>query len=244
MGTTARLRAAAAFLVVTVAAACGSDSTAPPYPASVARHFDSLYVDAAARGDTSDAYANRALLLTFLELPPALGASPATLTVTTATGIEHWRAFEFDDILSASDSGFALLAYRETAAHTVLLLEFDGNGHVQDGALITNDTLNVQIAAGSATTSLTSTSASCGTPSPSLLNPQLGTLQISSCTLAKFLSSLSITTQTAAQVDPALASLSFNAATINGVRVVEAAQAATLRRMSAALHAAHAHKRF
>ena len=244
MRTTARLRVAATFLVITVAAACGSDSTAPASPASVARHFDSLYVDAAARGDSSDAYANRSLMLTFLELPPALGASPATLTVTTATGIEHWRAFEFDEILSGSDSGFALLAYRETAAHTVLLLEFDGSGTVQDGVVITNDTLNVQITDGSATTSLTSTSASCGTPSPSLLNPQLGTIQIGSCTLAKFLSSLSITTQTAAQVDPALASLSFNAATINGVRIVDAAQAATLRRVRAALLAAHPNKRF
>jgi hypothetical protein len=245
MPMTARLRVAASLLVITIAAACGGDSTGPSQsPSSVAAHFDSLYVQAAAHGDSSNAYSARSLFLSLFELPPALGASPASITVTTAGGVEHWKAFEFVDVTSnSSDSGFFFLAYRENAAHTILLAEYNGDGTSTGGALVTNDTLVVNVTNGTGSTSLTSTSATCGTPSASLVNPEIPTIAFSSCHLAKFLTTLSLTTQTSASIDPALASISISSATVNGVRLVDQSEAATLRRVRALMHSARAGNR-
>ena len=244
MRTTARLRVAASFLAIVMAAACGSDSTGPSQsPSSVAKHFDSLYVEAADLSDSIAAYNNRTFLMTLLEVPPALGASPSTISVTTASGVEHWKAFEFVEVsTSGADSGFALLTYRESAAHTVILIEYNGDGTISDGGLITNDTLAATITDGDGSTSLTSTSTTCGTPSASLVNPQLATLGISTCKLAKFLTSLTLSTQTSADIDPPLASITITSATVNGVRIVDQAEAATLRRARAVLHAARTSK--
>jgi hypothetical protein len=245
MHMSVRVRIATTLLVTSFAAACGSDSTGPSQtPASVAQHFDSLYVEAADRGDTSVAFSGRAFLLTLLELPPALGASPSSITVTTASGVEHWKAFEFVEQVSPTDSGFALLAYRESAAHTVILIEYDGDGTSSNGALITNDTLAAHITDGSGTTTLTSTSSTCGVPPSSLTNPDIVSTDFASCKLAKFLTSLTLSTQTAANIDPALASIDIDAATINGIHIVDNAQAATLRRLRTALHTARMHERF
>ena len=245
MRISARLRVAATLLVTSIAAACGSDSTGPSQtPGSVARHFDSLYVEANDLSDSIDAFSARAFLLTLLEVPPALGASPSTITVTTASGVEHWRAFEVGELFTPTDSGFALLAYRESAAHTVLLIEYNGDGSISDGALITNDTLATDITGGSGSTTLTSTSSTCGTPSSSLTNPQVGDIDFASCTLAKFVTSLTLSTQTDSHVDPALASIEFDAATINGVRLIDNAEAGVLRRVRASLHTARMNKRF
>jgi len=245
MRTPARLHIAASFVVIAFAAACGSDSTGPSQtPGSVAQHFDSLYVEANDLSDSIDAFGARAFLLTLLELPPALGASPSTINVTTASGVEHWRAFEVGEVFSPTDSGFALLAYRETAAHTVLLIEYNGDGTINDGALITNDTLPTDITGGSGSTTLTSMGTSCGSVPSSLTNPQIGDIDFSSCTLAKFVTSLTLSTQTSSHIDPALASVEFDGATINGIRLIDNAEAATLRRVRAAIHTTRMNKRF
>jgi hypothetical protein len=240
MSTSARLRAAASFLVITIAAACGSDSTGPSQsPSSVAEHFDSLYVQANDLAESNGAYGFRSLLLTFFEVPPAFGANPSTISVTTASGVEHWKAFEFVDVgPPGTDSGFVFLAYRESPAHTMLLIPYNGDGTSAGATMITNDTLIMNVTVGSDATSLTSTSTACGTPSASLVNPQLPSFTISTCKLAKFLTSFSITSQTSASIDPALASISLNAASVNGIRLLHAPEAATLRRARAALHAA------
>ena len=245
MRTSARLRVAAILLSTLVAAACGSDSTGPSQtPGSVAQHFDSLYVEANDLSDSVDAFGARAFLLTLLELPPALGASPSTINVTTASGVEHWRAFEVGEVFSPTDSGFALLAYRESAAHTVLLIEYNGDGTINDGALITNDTLATDITGGSGSTTLSSVSTTCGTPSSSLTNPQVAAIDFSSCTLAKFVTSLTLSTQTSSHIDPALASIEFDGATINGIRLIDNAEAATIRRVRAVLRTTRMNKRF
>ena len=244
MPTSARLRVAAILLVTAIATACGSDSTGPSQtPGSVAQHFDSLYVEAAELSDSIDAFSARAFLLTLLELPPALGASPSSIRVTTASGVEHWRAFEVGELFTPTDSGFALLAYRESAAHTVILIEYNGDGTISDGAMITNDTLATDITGGSGSTRLSSTSTTCGTPPSSLTNPQVGAIEFSSCTLATFLTSLTLSTQTSSHIDPSLASIDIDAVTINGIRLVDAGDAATLRRVRAALRAARTKKR-
>jgi hypothetical protein len=239
MHTTARFRVAASLLVIMTAAACGSDSTGPSQsPSSVAAHFDSLYVDAVNRTANDNAYSIRSLLLTLFEVPPAAGASPATISVTTASGVEHWKAFEIGDVFSPTDSTFFLLAYRESAVHTALVIQYAGDGSIVEGALLTNDTLPAQIINGSGSTTLSSTSSTCGTPSSSLVNPSLNVFEFATCTLAKFKTSVTISTVTSADIDPALASIALHNATVNGVRIVDAEQAATLRRLQAALHAA------
>ena len=245
MRISARLHIAASYVVIAIAAACGSDSTGPSQtPGSVARHFDSLYVEANDLSDSIDAFGARAFLLTLLELPPALGASPSTINVTTATGVEHWKAFEVGELFNPTDSGFALLAYRESDAHTVLLIEYNGDGSISDGAMITNDTLATDITGGSGSTTLSSTSSTCGSPPSSLTNPQVGAIDFSSCTLAKFVTSLTLSTQTSSNIDPALASVEFDGATINGIRLIDNAEAATLRRVRAAIHTTRMNKRF
>lgn len=244
MRTSARLRVAATLLMTAIAAACGSDSTGPSQtPASVAQHFDSLFVEATELSDSIDAYNTRAFLLTLLELPPALGASPSSIRVTTASGVEHWKAFEVGELFSPTDSGFALLAYRESDAHTAMLIEYNGDGTVSDGALITNDTLAADITGGSGSTRLSSTGATCGAPPSSLTNPQVGSIDFSSCTLATFLTSLTLSTQTSSHIDPALASIAIDAVTVNGLRLIDTPEAATMRRVRAALHAFRMKKR-
>jgi hypothetical protein len=245
MHTIARFRAAASLLVIISVAACGSDSTGPSQsPSSVAAHFDSLAIDAAGRSNGENAYGIRATLLTLFEVPPALGASPSTISVTTASGVEHWKAFELVDLLSPTDSGFFLLAYRESAAHTALLILYNGDGTISDGTLITNDTLAADITGGSGSTTLTSTSSTCGELSSSLVNPQLDSFVFASCTLAKFRTSLTLSSLTDSHIDPALASIAFNEATVNGARLLQPEEAATLRRLRASLHASHTTKRF
>jgi hypothetical protein len=234
----ARLSTIASLAAIAFTAAC-SDSTAPSQtPLQLARHFDSLYVQAAARSDTNGAYSNRALLLTFLEIPAALGATPATLTVTTSAGVEHWKAFEFVDVSTSSDSMFVMLTYRESDAHTMVVTFFNGAGDITDAGLIANDTIAVSPSDGTGTTSLFSVGSSCATPSSTLVNPQLSTLSISACNLATFHTSVSLTLPTAPQVDAALTSITFTSATINGIRVVDAPAGAIVRRVHAMLKAA------
>jgi hypothetical protein len=243
MHTTARLRVAASIVAITLTAACGSDSTAPQSPSQVASHFDSLFVEADNRSDTVSAYGSRAALLTLFEVPPALGASPASISVTTANGVEHWKAFEFDDLFnSGTDSTFFFMAYREADAHTVIVIQFNGDGSINDGVLITNDTLAANITDGGGSTTLLSTSGSCGAPSASLLNPAMNNLFIASCTLAKFRTSLTLTSQTSAHIDPALASITMNAVSVNGVRVIDQVQGGALRHAREVLRASRVAK--
>ncbi|MBK5188428.1 MAG: hypothetical protein JJD97_09285 [Gemmatimonadaceae bacterium] len=244
----ARLRIAASFVALALTAACSSDSTGPSTqsPAQLARHFDSLYVSAAARSDTFSTYGERALLMTFLELPAALGATPATVNVTTASGVEHWKGYELLEVSAPGttvDSSYILLAYRDADAHTMIIADFDSSGALQEGGVITGDTIAVSPTNGSGTTSLSSVGATCATPSSTLANPQLATLGIGSCNLATFHTNFSMTFSTSSSVDPALANLSFSSATINGVRAVDAASTGAVRRVRAMLRAAAAAKR-
>ena len=244
MRTYARFRIAALILIVTLATACGSDTTGPSQSAaSVAARFDSLYVEANDLSDGDNAYDLRALYMTFFEVPPAFGASPAAIDVTTANGVEHWKAFELSELFTATDSGFAFLAYRESAAHTVIFIEYYGDGSVIDGALITNDTLAANITDGGGATTLSLTGSSCGSISPSLANPHLDSLTFVSCTLAKFRTSLTLTTDTSPNIDPALASIAIPSASVNGLRIVDASQQAALRGARVALRAARLRKR-
>lgn len=244
MRAPARLALAASAALVALTAAC-SDSSGPgstDTSAEVAARFDSIYVDAFARSDSgSNAYSARVELSTLLEIPAALGASPATISVTTANGVEHWKGYEFVELARPGqpvDSEFVLLAYRESAAHTVVVVFFDSTGAGMGGGVITNDTLSVSPSNAHATTQLASVGAACRTPASSLLNPEFEMPFYSSCSLATFKTSLSLSFPATTGVDPALASLSFPTTVINGIRVVDAVNES--RRVQSMLHSLHA----
>jgi hypothetical protein len=242
----ARLNIAVTLLVISVVAACG-DSTGPkgPTAAQVAAHFDSIAIQAQAQSETNEIYSTRNLLATLIELPAALGASPASVNVTTANGSESWKAYELVAVPSTNpaDSVFFLLMYRDADAHTALLVTFDSAGVGNGGGIITGDTISVNPSDASATTTLSSVTTACSTPSSSLLNPQLASLTIGTCNLAHFSTSLHLTSPSTTGMDAALTSVSFTNASVNGVRVVESESGASVRRVLGMLRAATANKR-
>jgi hypothetical protein len=242
----ARINLAASLAAVVLTAAC-SDSSGPSsadQAATIAARFDSIYVDATAQSNNgSNAFTARAAIASLLEVPPAFGAVPSTITVTTASGNEAWKGFEFVDLTppgSPPDSSFVLLAYREAAAHTVLAVIFDSTGSPQFAALITGDTLSAQPNAGNAATTLVSVGAACSTPASSLTNPEFDSPLESSCSLATFRTSLSLQFAAAPGFDAALASLTFAPTAVNGLRVVDPLQG---RRVNALVHALRNAKR-
>jgi hypothetical protein len=247
MRVTARLHLAASLLVMSVVAAC-SDSTGPSQQSAlqIAMHFDSLAIEATAKSDTNSAYEVRGFLSTLIELPAALGAVPSTVSVTTANGVESWKAYELVEVTPPGavtpDSSYILLMFRDSDAHTALVADFDSSGVVQDGGVVTGDTILVNPTDGGGTTSLTSVSSACATPSASLLNPQLGTFTSSSCNLAKFHTSLELTLPTTPGMDAALESISFSSVTVSGVHIVDQAEGASVRRIKAILRAAAANR--
>ena len=88
MRSPVRLNVAVSLLAISFAIAC-SDSTGPrePTAAQVAAHFDSIAIDAQAQAETHSSYSTRNLISTLIELPAALGATPASVNVTTANGV-------------------------------------------------------------------------------------------------------------------------------------------------------------
>ena len=85
-------RAGLASAMLLVAEGCDS-STGPGHPSAqaIARHFDSLMVQAESlHTNNGDA---RAATLWRLELAPALGARPVDVTVTTSSGTKQWQGF-------------------------------------------------------------------------------------------------------------------------------------------------------
>jgi len=246
MRSPARLNIALSLLAISVATAC-SDSTGPKEPtaAQVATHFDSIAIDAQTQSETHESYSGRNLLATLIELPAALGATPAKVSVTTASGVESWKAYELLILPpsgSSSDSTFFLLAFRDADAHTALLVTFDGSGAGNGGGIITGDTISVNPSDASATTTLVSTSSTCTTPSTSLLNPQLASLSFGTCNLAHFTSTVHLTLPATTGMDAALTNVSFSNASVNGVRVVDAAAGASVQRALDMLRAANANR--
>jgi hypothetical protein len=249
MHSYARIRIAASFLAISAAAACGSDSTGPrpSSAAQLAAHFDSIAIAASAQSDTNPAYGIRDELATLIEIPAALGATPATVSVTTAAGVEQWKAYELLEVFPPSsgdaDSIYVVVAFRDADAHTALAVFFDSTGTAHDGGIITDDTLSLNPSVGSGTTSLTSISTTCSTPAASLANPIIGMFGIAECNLAKFQTTLSLTTPATAGLDAALTSISFTNATFNGVRALDSETAAPVRRLKTLLRATAASMR-
>jgi len=247
MRSPARLNVALSLVAISFAAACGSDSTGPkpPTASQVAMHFDSIAIQAQTQSQTNEAYSGRGLLATLIELPAALGATPATVSVTTTNGAERWQAYELVAVPStnAADSVFFLLMYRDADAHTALLITFDSAGVGNGGGIITGDTISVNPSDASGNTTLSSVTSACTTPSASLLNPQLASLSIGTCNLARFTTTLHLTSPATTGLDAALTSVSFTNASVNGVRVVDGAAGASVQRVLDMLRTAKASRR-
>ena len=246
MHASARLHLAATFFVLAAAAAC-SDSTGPTplTAAQVAAHFDTISVAATAKADTNGSYGTRAFLTSLIELPAALGATPATVSVTTANGSESWQAYELLDATapgSTPDSAYILLLFRDADAHTAVIADYDSTGTLQDAGLVTGDTILVNPNDGSGSTSLASTSSACTSISNSLTNPMLSTFSVSSCNLARFQTSLELALPTTTGLDAVLTSISFSNVGVNGARIREQSEGASVRRIRAILRAAAANR--
>jgi hypothetical protein len=132
--------------------------------------------------------------------------------------------------------------FRDADAHTAMLINFDSTGTGDLGIIITSDTIMVGSSSASATTSLSSVSTTCATPSASLLNPQLATQSIGTCNLARFTTSVHLTSPATTGMDAALTSISFSNSSVNGARVVGQAAGASVRRVLDMLKTARANR--
>ena len=77
---------------------------------------------------------------------------------------------------------------------------------------------------------------------PTLLNPQLASLSIATCNLSHFTTAVHLTLPTTTGMDAALTNVSFSNASVNGVRVVDAAAGASVQRVLDMLRAAKANR--
>lgn len=213
MRTSARLAIALFGALALVAVAC-SDATGPGANAQrVAAHLDSLWAAAIAHGD-----AVRAGALTALETPVAYGADPTEITVRTAAGAERWRGVILSSAYSTSQP-FSLLAYRESDAHTILLVSIRSTGDA-GATMITNDSVLVLATTGSGTAAKRSLDRACAVatglanPGIALPNPARFT-----CRVGRFTAQLSLIFPAATGMDPALRAIFVGETTVSGVEL-------------------------
>jgi hypothetical protein len=233
MRLSSRLVLAFVCCVPALTYAC-SDGTGPDNTLDaphLAMHFDSLFAQVA----DSD-LSGRGLALSYLEIAAALGATPAKVTVTTADGTEQWKGYEIEEVSSggcSQDTSYLTIAYRDADAHTVLLAFFDAAGTPDGEAGIISDSVTALATGGDGSTSRTSLGDACSTISSSLTNPFLASIDIVSCDLAGFQTSLSLTIPSTPGLDPSLTSISIDAQAFKGARVVDTFENATVRRAHA-----------
>ena len=236
-----RLAFVAAFVILAVTAACGSDSTGPgdgQTPPNLAVHFDSLYVQAKAQSASDTMFKFRAVALSDLELPAAFGASPTSITVTTASGTETWHGFVFEEVVTdngtPSDSGRFVLAYRDANAHTVFVTTLKADGSSVGASLVANDTIIVHASSNAGSVTQTSVGAACAAPPSGLVNPVIATAQASTCLSATYSATLTLAFPATDGVDAALTQISFPTTTFAGVRFQDPFATSVTSRLSGA----------
>lgn len=241
MQLASRFAFVAALAIITATAACGSDNTGPldgETPPSLAAHFDSLYSQAKAQSTTDTMFALRSVALSDLELPAAFGATPTSITVTTASGTETWQGFVFEEVRTnggtPTDSGRFVLAYRDADAHTLIVTLFLANGSTAGASLVTNDTVVVHANANAGSVTLVSTGAACPAAPSGLVNPVIATASQATCLSATFSATLTLGFPATAGVDAALTQISFPATTFSGVRFQDPSASISTSRLSGA----------
>jgi hypothetical protein len=119
---------------------------------------------AVAATSSSDRYP----LLIIAEYGPAYSVSPGAVAVTTASGTKAWHGFVYRSLNPAgvvpADSSYAIVAYSDNSLTDILWAQanFESNRQISTSVLlVTNDTVFVTSATGTATLSLASTGGDC-----------------------------------------------------------------------------------
>ncbi|MEO8879135.1 MAG: hypothetical protein ABI446_01940 [Gemmatimonadaceae bacterium] len=198
-----------ACALAVLVAACSSDSTGPD-SSDLAIHYDSLFEHLDAPGQLNPLLDLRANVLSNIELATAFGATPRTVSVTTASGIEHWHGVEF--VVNPNGTRFAfdhiLIVYRDTDAHTALMVHFRSDGSAILAILEAADTMVSVPYTLMGSSSVNSQSDGCATP-PTLANPAIGPYLVGSCATATFTTSISAHSDASPGLDPALMTIEF-----------------------------------
>jgi hypothetical protein len=214
MNIRARVLLAVSCIATSLIAACSSDSTGPS-ASRLAEHFDSLYIAAAANG--SIGYSIRSQVMSDLEIPAAFGALPRDVSVSTSSGVEHWKGLEFMNNPNGGQFEFSniLVAYRDADAHTALVASYGPDGVITSASLLVNDTLRIISSDISGNSALSSSHAGCPAP-PALANPNMVASTLAVCATAQFLSSASAEFAIGPDVDGALSHLAFGSTVFPG----------------------------
>jgi hypothetical protein len=126
-----------------VVAACSGDAPVGPTfatPADFARHVDSLFQA------SMDSGFDRQTFLTYLEYPPAFGATPVAIGVAVkGGGTQHWNAYVWQDIgPSGFDSATILVAYSDPSAKNGFFL-YQNNGGPGGAIELISDTTVIAV---------------------------------------------------------------------------------------------------
>lgn len=198
-----------AVALAVLVAACSSDSTAPK-SSDLATYYDSLFEHLDPPGQLNPLLDLRANMLSNIELAIAFGAIPRAVSVTTAAGTEHWHGVEF--VLNPNGSQFEfdhiLIVYRDTEAHTALMVHFGSDGSPTLAILEVADTMVSVPYTLLGSSVANSQRDGCATP-PTLANPAIGSYLLGSCATATFTASISYHPDAIPGLDPALTTIEF-----------------------------------
>lgn len=139
------------------------------------------------------------------------------VAVTTASGVEKWKGFEYISQPNGNLFEFdnLLTAYKESDAHTVLMAEYVSDGSILRATLLVNDSIDVQGVSVSGHSVTTAQHDGCPQP-PELANPFIEVFKLGTCATAKFSSSISANFAAVPNADLALTHLEFGPTTFAG----------------------------
>ncbi len=220
------IRAAVGVAMVAVvmeAAGCGSDPVSPS-ARSIAEHFDSLYSRALAAHTGGDSA--RAVVLSYLELAAAYGATPTPVTITTASGPKRWNALSIEvadtsGSPSATTTHITVVYSDANVKNAVRSVVTVGATTTSAANLFADDTIRVIAASPGVVMSDASHGGGCKTP-PTLANPGISQAASYHCALATFRASLTANFAATPGVDSSLRSISYTNVTVRGVRFTNA----------------------
>jgi hypothetical protein len=218
--------AVALTTLVGIGAGCGGGPTAPKTQSAqqMAAHFDSLYVAAILAGTHGDSL--RSLVITYLEIATAVGATPVPVTVTTGSGPQKWQALSFQLADTSGDSLATTLtttiAYSDDNVTNAVFAEVTTGYNPHNYAeMVAADTVYASTTNATALETVTNGGA-CRSPS-GYSNPTFAAVDtLYHCNLATFQSSLKATFPSTPGIDPSLLQISFSSLTSNGERLANA----------------------
>jgi hypothetical protein len=198
-----------ACALAVLVAACSGDSTGPK-SSDLAIYYDSLFEHVDPPGQLNPLHDLRANILSNIELAVAFGAIPRAVSVTTASGVEHWHGVEF--VVNPNGSQFdfdqILIVYRETEAHTALMVHFGKDGSAVLAVLEVGDTMVAVPYTLLGNAGAPSQRDGCATP-PTVANPAIGPYLLGSCSTATFTTSISEHPDSIPGLDPVLTTIEF-----------------------------------